>query len=1256
MRLLKLELLNLNALYGQHSIDFESDLQQAPLFLISGPTGSGKSTLLDAISLALFGVTPRLRDEGPRENQADQKPEHVLSRGTAQGKAVLTFRKSSPGQGCVTYRATWEVWLGNKRNPKVGGNLQGPYRWLERHTGGEPQWSTLATDYQGRGMDLKAAMSEALEGFSLPDFTRCMLLAQGDFAAFLQASEAERGAILERLTQTETYKQIGARAAQRLRDAKAACERVEAEIGTLKVLPEAEIATLEQTLAEQDAAAQVAQARAYEARDRLQWLDHTLRLASAADEANAEQMQAEADMAAAKPDLARLAAFEDAKPALTQLEATRRHRENAASLESRLSAQKIEVESQTGNVSVAQTVEDEAVRAWTSAKQALLEKEPELERARLLRASRDAAAREAAQAQRKLSTSHASLGEVQAQLDASVAALRTTTEVAHKAQQALEAAPWATLVDALPSLEAQYRTWEERSARHHADAHAQQGLVSRTTVLAQAVQQARQAQADSATSLAALQTEDEIRHHALAALLQGASQPHEARQVLDSRREELTRRRAALDGLSKKLDDAAHALALVTQHEASAEAEAQTATVARQDALLAEASLATFEARVEELRRRLELMAWARDVAKERDRLSEGTACPLCGAVSHPALVDPQQGLKDKKVQAECERLEASLSLAQVELSHARPRAKAATRAKERAEVVASNAHHQAEQSAAAATTWRETVLQAALAVQVAPDPAPVAAAAASVEVLLHEVEASRAALDQALDQAQKASKTVADAQRVVDERVADARQAETRLEEHQKRLAEEERRLDSAQEAMAQADAELHAELLPFALCEELGPALLEARQRADRYRSARAACDEAGKSLIEATSAHKSMVQSLEEAQRIALASRQEAEARHLALTTAEHQVATCLEGADPEPLHTALKDAVDSREQALQQVRLRSQNSRDSLAKAQAGFDETTRMLARENQDLNEAESQLGALMEPHGDEATLAAKALPETVGLELTRQRRSLDDTLRDATAKRRTLEEQQTQHKERRPEGLDPAAGRAPLEVQQTESEEAAQRNLEVAAQTRAVLSAQNEARATKAQAVEKLADARAELSLWSRMNQLIGIREGESFRKFAQVLNLRELLDKANARLSRLRPRYHLVPAKDEQGMDRLAFAVEDAAHAGQVRPVGTLSGGETFLISLSLALALADYRTVRMPIETLLLDEGFGTLDSATLADVLGALTSLTSQGTQVGLISHVEALQEKIPARILVEPVAEGRSRIRVASGPA
>ena len=193
----------------------------------------------------------------------------------------------------------------------------------------------------------------------------------------------------------------------------------------------------------------------------------------------------------------------------------------------------------------------------------------------------------------------------------------------------------------------------------------------------------------------------------------------------------------------------------------------------------------------------------------------------------------------------------------------------------------------------------------------------------------------------------------------------------------------------------------------------------------------------------------------------------------------------------------------------------------------------------------------------------------------------------------------------------------------------------------------------------TQRQAKERAADYRDELealreraNIWETIYRLIGIKDGESFKQFAQSLNLQELVDRANVRLERLAPRYELAVASGEQGEPRLDFAIRDRHQAEAERPLTTLSGGETFLVSLALALALSDFRRVEMPVETLLLDEGFGTLDQETLDVAMRTLGQLQQENVQqIGIISHVEGLKERVDARIVVEKLGNGRSALRI-----
>ncbi len=151
-----------------------------------------------------------------------------------------------------------------------------------------------------------------------------------------------------------------------------------------------------------------------------------------------------------------------------------------------------------------------------------------------------------------------------------------------------------------------------------------------------------------------------------------------------------------------------------------------------------------------------------------------------------------------------------------------------------------------------------------------------------------------------------------------------------------------------------------------------------------------------------------------------------------------------------------------------------------------------------------------------------------------------------------------------------------------------------------------------------------------------SHLNGLIGAADGAKFRRFAQGLTLSHLVYLANQQLNRLHGRYQL----QRQESDNLALEVLDTWQGDSVRDTKTLSGGESFLVSLALALALSDLVSAKTSIDSLFLDEGFGTLDNDTLEIALSALDSLNASGKMIGVISHVEALKKRIDVQIEVK----------------
>jgi len=168
-----------------------------------------------------------------------------------------------------------------------------------------------------------------------------------------------------------------------------------------------------------------------------------------------------------------------------------------------------------------------------------------------------------------------------------------------------------------------------------------------------------------------------------------------------------------------------------------------------------------------------------------------------------------------------------------------------------------------------------------------------------------------------------------------------------------------------------------------------------------------------------------------------------------------------------------------------------------------------------------------------------------------------------------------------------------------------------------------------------------------AEYEKWSLLKDLIGDANGHKFSNFAQGLTLKNLLVYANIRLKDLSDRYLLdMPGNDD------ALVIVDQYQGNTSRSVTTLSGGESFLISLSLALSLSDMASKNTSLESLFIDEGFGTLDHDTLELAMMTLEKLQSDSQKtVGVISHVEALKERIHVQIKLNKNAQGYSSIEV-----
>ncbi len=186
---------------------------------------------------------------------------------------------------------------------------------------------------------------------------------------------------------------------------------------------------------------------------------------------------------------------------------------------------------------------------------------------------------------------------------------------------------------------------------------------------------------------------------------------------------------------------------------------------------------------------------------------------------------------------------------------------------------------------------------------------------------------------------------------------------------------------------------------------------------------------------------------------------------------------------------------------------------------------------------------------------------------------------------------------------------------------------------------------------AAKERIKEKLSSIEAqkkECHRWEKLHGLIGSSDGKKYRNFAQGLTFELMVSHANRQLEKMTDRYLLIRDKEKP----LHLNVMDSYQAGEIRSTKNLSGGESFIVSLTLALGLSKMASRKVSVDSLFLDEGFGTLDDESLETALETLSGLHQDGKLIGIISHVSALKERISTQINITPVSGGKSAI---SGP-
>lgn len=338
----------------------------------------------------------------------------------------------------------------------------------------------------------------------------------------------------------------------------------------------------------------------------------------------------------------------------------------------------------------------------------------------------------------------------------------------------------------------------------------------------------------------------------------------------------------------------------------------------------------------------------------------------------------------------------------------------------------------------------------------------------------------------------------------------------------------------------------------------------------------------------------------------------------------------------------LNKAVSDAEDTEGQARErhiELQQKWQTAKDHV-------DSLSNRIHQREPDLRLLEREFSAALAPLGfpnEEQFLAAR-LPSEQRVELSAKAKELDERHTNLRARQKDRETRLATEMAREvtQKSLDE------LKPQFEEHEESLKELREIIAGLKHKLS-ENAAAKERVQGKRLAIDAqKEECRRWDDLHNLIGSADGKKYRNFAQGLTFEIMIGHANRQLQTMNDRYLLV----RDAKQPLELNVIDHYQAGEIRSTKNLSGGESFIVSLSLALGLSHMASKNVRVDSLFLDEGFGTLDEEALDTALEALSGLQHEGKLIGVISHVPALRDRISAQIQVTPQTGGRSRI---SGP-